>query len=146
MLGKILIIEDDANVSRIFQRVLLHAGYQAETAANGIEGLAKVHSLNGTCSLILLDILMPTMGGIEFLQQIRKEGYETPVVVITQVDTSDLKGLDVFDIVPKPITKEQLLNTVARVDNLYKRLESEIDNTLAFLKHVLVNKRMEAVR
>lgn len=82
---KILIIEDDALMRRLYQKVFTFEKYSVDTASDGIEGLSKVKSTKPT--LILLDIMMPKMNGLEVLQKLKAdEGTKgIPVVVLTNL-------------------------------------------------------------
>ena len=82
-----LIIDDSAVMRKVVERALRQSGINLSEvleAANGFEGLAQLRS-SGPCGLILSDINMPVMGGLQFLEQRRAEGLATgvPVVMIT---------------------------------------------------------------
>jgi len=141
MSKKVLILEDDTVLSRIYRKVLEMEGYEVEAACDGAEGIDAVHRWNGTIAVILLDIMMPRMDGVQFLRQIRSEGYMTPVIVITDVRLQDIKGLDVFDIVPKPITRRDLIKAVADCLGAYGTFEHELFETVEFLKKKLNGSR-----
>lgn len=83
---QILIVEDDAALSDAFTIVLTKEGYDVTAVYNGKEALEKVASMQP--SLILLDLLMPVMGGKEFLEKYQNE-YNIPVIVLSNLDTRD---------------------------------------------------------
>lgn len=85
----ILVVEDDPALSDAFSIVLKKEGYDVSVAFNGKEALDKVAEVNP--DLILLDLLMPIMGGKEFLEKFENSS-ETPVIVLSNLDTrSDIQ-------------------------------------------------------
>ena len=84
-MAKILIVEDDALIIRLYQKVFTSQGYEVETAINGEEGLAKARSVKP--DLILLDIMMPKLNGLEMLRQLKAipDVEKIPVVVLTNL-------------------------------------------------------------
>ena len=91
-------------------------GMLVELAQNGREALEKLHSLS--FDLVLLDLRMPGVSGVEVLQEIKKEEPELPVVVITAYGSVDnavetLK-MGAFVFITKPFKLEELLNTISR--------------------------------
>jgi len=84
-MAKILIVEDDPLMSRMYQKIFKFEGYDVEMAANGEEGLEKVKSAKPT--LILLDIMMPKMNGLEVLEKLKADPATKtiPVVVLTNL-------------------------------------------------------------
>jgi CheY-like chemotaxis protein len=84
-MAKILIIEDDPLMSRLYQKAFTFEGYQVVAAFDGEEGWEKMKQENP--NLILLDIMMPKMNGLEFLQKIKKDPdyKKIPVVCLTNL-------------------------------------------------------------
>lgn len=82
----VLVVEDDPALSDAFNIVLTKEGYDVTVAYNGKEALEKVKNL--TPSLILLDLLMPIMGGKEFLQKFKND-HDIPVIVLSNLDSRD---------------------------------------------------------
>jgi CheY-like chemotaxis protein len=82
---KILIVEDDNFVAEVYLAKLSEMGYETILAQNGEEGLAQLKK--GKIDLILLDILMPIMNGIEMLEQVKKneEWKNIPVILLTNI-------------------------------------------------------------
>ena len=107
---KVLIIEDDEKLARMVELELVHEDYEVEKAADGVTGLKIAEE--GEHDLILLDIMLPGMSGIEVLRRLRKSK-EVPVILLTARDETVDKvlGLDsgADDYVTKPFAIEELL-------------------------------------
>jgi CheY-like chemotaxis protein len=88
-MAKILIIEDDPYVRRFYDRLFHLNGYDAELAEGGLQGLAKAKELKPT--LILLDIMMPTMDGFQVLEKLKSdpETKDIAVVMLTNLGSSE---------------------------------------------------------
>lgn len=112
--SNVLVIEDDVGVRALMQRLLESQGYRVLTAANGGEGL--VHVRNDTVNLVLLDLEMPVMNGPEFIGELRKQGLDIPVVVVSGYPDSALmmeaSRFGPLMLVPKPIDRKVLLSAV----------------------------------
>jgi two-component system KDP operon response regulator KdpE len=109
MAEKILIVDDKAEITWLLQRALSEDGYEAEVAHDGQEGLRKAHSFRP--DLIVLDIMMPGMGGLDMLTRLR-EFSDVPVIILTAMDSEDEKvhGLHIGadDYVTKPFGIREL--------------------------------------
>ena len=107
---KILIIEDDEKLARMVELELSHEGYEVSKAADGVTGLKTAEE--GDHDLVLLDIMLPGMSGIEVLRRLRKSK-DVPVILLTARDETVDKvlGLDsgADDYVTKPFAIEELL-------------------------------------
>ncbi|WP_366923194.1 response regulator transcription factor [Metallumcola ferriviriculae] len=129
MEARILIIDDDSKITNFLTRSLKFEGYQVLAANDGITGLnlAEEHRPD----LIILDVMMPGMDGIEVCRQLRKS-YSVPILMLTAKDeVSDrVKGLDAGadDYLVKPFSLEELL---ARVRAQLRRHNS-LGNRLSF--------------
>ena len=86
---KILIVEDDSFVMDIYQTKLGQSGYDVVGAANGLEALKKMES--GTFDLILLDIIMPYMDGLEVLKKIKadEKNKNLPIILLTNLSQKE---------------------------------------------------------
>jgi len=108
--GKILVIEDDEKLARMVELELDHEGYEIEKKADGVSGLEAAE--NGDHDLVLLDIMLPGMSGVEVLRRLRKSK-GTPVILLTARDETVDKvlGLDsgADDYITKPFIIEELL-------------------------------------
>ncbi|MBP1759216.1 MAG: two component transcriptional regulator, winged helix family [Firmicutes bacterium] len=108
---KILIIEDEKPIARFLELELSHEGYRVDIAYDGRIGLEKAVADN-EYSLILLDIMLPGINGIEVLRRIRQT-ISTPIIMLTALDeiTDKVLGLDTGadDYITKPFVIEELL-------------------------------------
>jgi two-component system response regulator ArlR len=106
----ILVIEDEKQIARIIELELKHEGYIVEIAYNGNEGLAKVQ--RNEPDLILLDIMLPGLNGIEVCERIRRFS-QLPIIMLTAKDELSFKvmGLDngANDYLTKPFEMDELL-------------------------------------
>lgn len=109
-MSKILIIEDEASIARFVELELVHEGNEVEKAFDGRDGLDK--ALAGDFDLILLDVMLPKLNGLEVLRRLRLEK-ETPVIMLTARDAvmDKVSGLDAGadDYITKPFAIEELL-------------------------------------
>ncbi|PZE20234.1 response regulator transcription factor [Paenibacillus xerothermodurans] len=132
MTQHILIVEDEDKIARVLQLELEHEGYTSERAADGRQGLAMAAS--GEWDLILLDIMLPELNGLEVLRRLRQQGSQIPVVLLTARDAvPDLvSGLDqgANDYVTKPFAIEELL---ARIRNLLRMASQQQEAAQAAL-------------
>jgi DNA-binding response OmpR family regulator len=117
---KILVIEDDRTVGQYVKRGLEEQRYHADLVDDGMEGLRLVSG--GQYDLVVLDLRLPGMTGLEVLRTLRDRGEQIPILVLTAQDALDFKvqalrmGAD--DYVTKPFAFEELL---ARVEALGRR-------------------------
>ncbi len=109
---KILIVDDEPEICKMVTEFLFDAGYAASYALNGPDGLARIKQ--DPPSLVLLDIGMPGMDGIEVMRQIQKLSPSLPVVILTgSPDTETVKkmaALGACEYLTKPIHLETLLD------------------------------------
>ena len=114
-MNKILIIEDEEKIARFVELELKHEGYDADKANDGRTGLEMAET--GEYDLIVLDIMLPQLSGIEVLRRLRKSANESaanvPVILLTARDaiTDKVTGLDMGanDYMTKPFAIEELL-------------------------------------
>lgn len=108
---KILIVEDEEKLSRILQLELQYENYDTAIADNGTDALIKI--LDETWDLVLLDIMIPELSGLEVLRRVRREGNQVPIILLTARDMvhDKVSGLDLGanDYVTKPFQIEELL-------------------------------------
>lgn len=110
MAEKILLIEDEEKLARMVELELRYEGYEVEKAFDGRTGLDR--ALSGEHELILLDIMLPALSGMEVLRRLRRES-QVPVIMLTARDTvmDKVAGLDAGadDYITKPFAIEELL-------------------------------------
>ena len=108
---KILLVEDEEKLARFVELELKHEGYQVEKAFDGRTGLEMAEA--GGYDLILLDIMLPALNGLEVLRRLRKEENSLPVIMLTARDAvmDKVTGLDMGadDYITKPFSIEELL-------------------------------------
>ncbi|MCR4600848.1 MAG: response regulator transcription factor [Clostridia bacterium] len=118
--AKIMIIEDDDDIREVVKMLLEKQGYKVEEAANGISALTKIDS---SVDLIILDVMMPGLSGIEVCKQVRME-YNVPILFLTAKATEDDKAEGLLaggdDYLTKPFSETEL---VARVTALLRRYQ-----------------------
>lgn len=109
-MSKILIIEDEEKIARFIELELNHEGYETVKATDGVCGLELAES--GNFDIVILDIMLPSISGIEVLRRLRKS-CDVPVILLTARDsvTDKVMGLDMGanDYMTKPFAIEELL-------------------------------------
>lgn len=119
----ILIIEDEKNISNLLKLELTHANYECDQAFDGESGLNK--ALNQDYELILLDLMLPRINGIEVCRQLRLKK-QTPIIMLTARDEvmDKVNGLQMGadDYLAKPFAMEELL---ARINALLRRVSNQ---------------------
>ena len=142
-MSKILVIEDEAAIRRVLVKILSeeNSKYQVEEAEDGLAGIEKVKKED--YDLILCDIKMPKMDGVEVLEAVKKIKPEIPMVMISghgDLDTAvNTMRLGAFDYISKPPDLNRLLNTVR---NALDRKELVIENKILKKK---VSKKYEMI-
>jgi Response regulators consisting of a CheY-like receiver domain and a winged-helix DNA-binding domain len=125
---RILIIEDEIKIARFLELELLHEGYRVEQMHDGRAGLGK--AMNGDFDLIILDVMLPSLNGMEVLRRLR-QSLTTPVIMLTAKDevTDIVMGLDIGadDYMTKPFAIEELLARI-RVSLKRARINDETDH------------------
>jgi two-component system alkaline phosphatase synthesis response regulator PhoP len=130
-LKKVLIVDDEADILEIISYNLIKEGYEILTAKNGIEALEKVGPFKP--NLVILDIMMPKMSGVEVCKILRSkpEYNDTLIIFLTALndESSQIKGLETGadDYISKPISPKVL---VSRVNAIFRRLNKEEGNVI----------------
>ena len=110
MADRILLVEDEEKIARFVELELVHEGYLVEKCADGRTGLERAEA--GGCDLMLLDIMLPGLNGLEVLRRLRRTS-DLPVIMLTARDAvmDKVSGLDLGadDYVTKPFAIEELL-------------------------------------
>lgn len=143
MLSRILIIEDEAAIRRVLKKIISEENekYQVEEAEDGLAGIEMISKSD--FDLILCDIKMPKMDGVEVLEKVKKLKPEIPIVMISghgDLDTAvNTMRLGAFDYISKPPDLNRLLNTVR---NALDKKELVVENKLLKKK---VSKKYEMI-
>jgi len=128
---RILVIDDDPAVTNVLKRGLSYEGFAVETAKSGVEGL--VIARERPSDLVILDVMMPGLGGFEVLRRLRAADEQLPVLMLTAKDApnDEVQGFTAGadDYVIKPFTFEILL---ARVRALLRRRQADRSPILRF--------------
>ncbi len=135
-MAKILIVEDEEKIARFVELELKHEGYQVAKTGNGREGLIMAES--GEYDLVLLDVMLPELNGLEVLRRLRRSS-EVPVIMLTARDAvmDKVSGLDAGadDYITKPFAIEELL---ARIRVAFKKKGTgaeKVDNSNVLCCH-----------
>jgi DNA-binding response OmpR family regulator len=121
---RVLVIEDETKVGSFIKRALEEESYAVDLCEDGAQGLDM--ALSGSYDLIMIDLMIPSLPGLEVLTRLRKEKIQTPVLILTAQSKVDqrVKGLDAGadDYLTKPFAIDELL---ARVRALLRRGPTE---------------------
>lgn len=137
---KILIVDDEEDILEIIRYNLQHAGYETETASNGVQAIEKARRFKP--DLIMLDIMMPVKNGMETLSDLRRdpEFGETRVLFLTALgnEQSEIEGLNLGadDYIIKPIKPALLLS---RIKAILRRVTPEA-NKLIEIGDVMIDR------
>ncbi len=124
MRRRILVVEDDLTLRQVLTFSLGQEGYEVAGASDGEAGLAA--ALSGRFDLILLDLMLPSMSGLEVLRTLRRDGVSTPVIILSakagEVDLVVGLKIGADDYVTKPFSRPELL---ARIEAVLRRQRRE---------------------
>lgn len=152
----ILVIEDDARIADFLGRGLRAEGHRVELAATGPDGLAaarqaaRAAATDGQPTVLVLDLMLPGMGGLEICQTLRAEGVALPILMLSALGAVEDRvaglRLGADDYLAKPFDFEELL---ARLESLARRgreLARQAPNRLVVADLVFDRERMQASR
>lgn len=129
-MNKILIIEDEKNLARFVELELKHEGYETEVRYDGRSGLEAAINKKKKWDVILLDLMLPELNGIDVCRRIRQVS-NVPIIMMTARDSiiDRVSGLDhgADDYIVKPFAIEELL---ARMRALFRRIEIENEQNI----------------
>jgi two-component system response regulator MprA len=130
MASRVLVVDDDAKITGFLRRALAYEGYQVDVAGGGAAALA--HALQAPPDVVVLDVMMPGLDGLEVCRRLRAGG-DVPVLMLTARDevADRVEGLDAGadDYLAKPFALEELL---ARLRALLRRREAAAPAVLRF--------------
>src|SRR4051794_23526272 len=116
MAGLILIVDDERDIRRILREMLLLEGHEVAEAANGAEALERLRG--ASFDLVVTDVRMPSLGGMELLRRVREVSPSTEVIVATayaELETAiECMRAGAFDLLRKPFNLQELFSCVAR--------------------------------
>ncbi len=137
MTWQLLLVEDEASIREAFALRLRDHGYAVQTAASGDEALALLRG--GEPDILILDLVMPTLSGLDVLARVKATSSALPVIVLTArgtvKDAVDAMRLGAFDFVAKSIEMDDLLHTLGRATEV-----------LTLRRQVHLNSGQDAVR
>jgi two-component system response regulator MprA len=144
---RVLVVDDEPAVREALERALRLAGYEVELAVDGEEALVRLGLEPGAADLVVLDVLMPKLDGLEVCRRLRRLGNGVPILMLTARDDVDdrVAGLDAGadDYVVKPFALEELF---ARVRALLRRSGNGTEEVLRFADLELDPRRYEVRR
>jgi len=116
---RVLIADDSETILLLMRTRLEMEGYEVLTAADGVEAVEAVRGADPGPDVLLLDAMMPRKSGIEALRELRAEGVETPVLIVSahqdEMDASAASGTEVSGYVTKPIDFDRLFVTISEL-------------------------------
>ncbi|HXG35976.1 MAG TPA: response regulator transcription factor [Dehalococcoidia bacterium] len=142
----VLLVEDERRLSQVIRRVLEEEGHTVDVAYDGEEALAM--AMDGSHDVIILDILLPGLDGVEVCRSLRQNRVDTPVLLLTALDTVQdrVRGLDAGadDYLGKPFAFQELLARVRALGR--RRVQAREPDRLEVADLVLDLRRRKAER
>jgi heavy metal response regulator len=142
---RILVVEDEPSIANFVRQGLTEAGHAVDVVGNGRDGLE--YALSADYDILVLDIMLPQMDGLDLLRELRQRGDKTPTLMLTARDTIDdrVKGLDAGadDYLVKPFAFPELM---ARVRALLRRPPLQTGTTLQVCDLEMDTARREVTR
>src|SRR5216684_7394931 len=115
-MAKVLVVDDEANLRKVLATMLRRTGYDVTVAADGEQGLAEF--LKSGADIVVTDLVMPKMGGMELLRSVNSSNPDVPVIIITAHGTVDSAveaiKLGAFDYITKPFDQAEIQAVVAK--------------------------------
>jgi DNA-binding response OmpR family regulator len=117
--ARVLIADDSETILLLLRTRLEMEGYEVLTAADGVEVIEAMRSASPGPDILLLDAMMPRKSGIEALRELRAEGVETPVLIVSahqdEMDAGAASDAEVSGYLTKPIDFDRLFATIAEL-------------------------------
>jgi DNA-binding response OmpR family regulator len=153
----ILIIEDDPRIADFLNRGLRAEGHRVSVVADGLQGLEAARlaardasAADGETTLLVLDLMLPGMGGLDICQTLRAEGFSLPILMLSALSTVEDRvaglRLGADDYLPKPFDFEELLARLASLARRGRDLPRRAPNRLVVDDLVFDRERMQASR
>jgi two-component system response regulator AtoC len=115
-MSKVLVVEDEPNLRKVLATLLRREGYEVSVAENGEQGIAEFDQ--GGAAVVITDLVMPKVGGMEVLRTINSRDPDVPVIIITAHGTVDSAveaiKLGAFDYITKPFDQSELQSVIAK--------------------------------
>lgn len=135
---KLLLVEDEKQLSEALTQILIKNNYSVDAVFDGEDGLD--YGLTDVYDVIILDIMLPKMNGLDILKNLRKEGISTPIILLTAKGSVEdrILGLDygADDYLPKPFSTEELL---ARLRAITRRKGPMVNNNILEFGDIKLN-------
>ncbi|MCA9003712.1 MAG: PAS domain S-box protein [Planctomycetaceae bacterium] len=129
--GSILVIDDDKAVCNVVNRVLNRFGFSVLTAYSGSEGVEVYEQHHDEISVILLDMTMPGLSGVETFELLRKKGVNIPVILTSGLSETDIseqiQGAAVFHFLKKPYKPQKLVNVISKA-LIRQQIKDDVSN------------------
>jgi two-component system, OmpR family, alkaline phosphatase synthesis response regulator PhoP len=144
-MSKILVIEDELSIQKLLTYDLKQAGYQVDVASDGLEGYKR--AMDGQYDLVLLDLMLPKMNGIEICQKLRQEKNDVYIIMLTARDDEmdKVTGLDAGadDYMTKPFSPREV---IARIKaGLRRKSTIEMNNDIIMIGNVKIDSKRHEV-
>ncbi|HFD04987.1 MAG TPA: sigma-54-dependent Fis family transcriptional regulator [Firmicutes bacterium] len=123
----ILIVDDEAHIRKVIGGILKKRGYDIIEAENGVEGL----NLFEQADIVITDIHMPKIDGLEFIEEIRtRTDRDVPIIILTAYSTTEIAikalKLGAFDYIKKPFEKEELISSVEKASKTVEKGKEDV--------------------
>jgi DNA-binding NtrC family response regulator len=153
MLAKILVVDDEEHMRKLFEKILTKEGHEVRTAANGNEAIGMLE--HETFDLMISDLKMPVLGGMDLLKEVKARHPDTPFIVITAYGTigSAVEAMKAgaFDYLTKPFQKDDIRLVVSKalqyceLRNEVRRLREELIGKDGVEEIIVKSKAMQEV-
>ncbi|MCY7431859.1 response regulator transcription factor [Bacillus safensis] len=145
--GKILVVEDEKKIARVLSLELEYEGYEVTVKETGIDGLQALEE--DSFDLVLLDVMLPELSGLEVLRRVRKTNTATPIILITARGSvpDKVSGLDLGanDYITKPFDIEELLARIRAQLRLNIHAQEEMETELS-IADLTVNEKTREIQ
>ncbi|KMY19981.1 response regulator transcription factor [Bacillus pumilus] len=145
--GKILVVEDEKKIARVLSLELEYEGYEVTVKETGMDGLQALEE--ESFDLVLLDVMLPELSGLEVLRRVRKTNTATPIILITARGSvpDKVSGLDLGanDYITKPFDIEELLARIRAQLRLNIKAQEEKETELS-IADLTVNEKTRDIQ